>query len=84
MILKSIHRTALTDLVEAGHGTVDIAGRVCIGPIMRPLPVDAVAWLVLMSHGFIAGENGHVIPTEAGRAAVAAYASGRVRESRGQ
>lgn len=82
--LKSQHRTMLVELVEAGHGIVDASGRVCVGPIRRPVAGDAVGWLVLMSEGLIAGEDGHVMPTEAGRQAVAQFANGRVRESRGQ
>ena len=84
MTLKAHHRSMLIELVGAGHGIVDASGRVCVGPIKRPVVGDAYGWLVLMSEGLIAGENGHVMPTEAGRQAVAQFANGRVIESRGQ
>ena len=81
MSIKPHERQMLADLVEAGHGTMDRFGRVCIGPMSQPLSGNAMAWLVLVAEGYVAGERGMIIPTEDGRQASAAYANGRVRES---
>lgn len=79
--INHVHREMLTELVSYGHGSIDRSGRVCVGPIRRPVPGDALGWLILVSHGLVAGEDEKIIPTEAGREAAAAMASGRVRES---
>ena len=70
MNLNRHQRQMLIELVEAGHGMLDRSGRVCVGPIKRALPGDAIAWLVLIGQGLAAGERGLIIPTEEGRAAV--------------
>lgn len=76
-------RTMLVDLVRAGHGILDTSGRVCIGPLKEPIPGDAAAWLVLVTHGYVAGERGLILPTEAARDLAGAHVDGTVRESRG-
>jgi len=81
MSLKSFHRTMLGELVEAGHGKIDTSGRVCVGPINRPIQGDPVGWLVLVAHGLVAGEQGLIMPTEDGRQMASKTASGRVREA---
>jgi hypothetical protein len=75
-----IQRSMLARLTEAGHGTIDGAGRVCIGPINSPIPGDPVSWLRLVAAGLVAGERGLIIPTEIGREAAASHMSGRTRE----
>lgn len=79
--LKPFESQMLAHLVEAGGGALDRFGRVCVGPISDPLPGSATAWLVLVSEGYVAGERGRILPTEAGRSAAATYATGRVREA---
>lgn len=79
------HRQMIVDFVTAGgSGEIDNAGRVCVGPLRKPIPGDAVAWLLLMTHGLIAGERGLVLATEEGRAMAEGHVGGSVRESRGQ
>lgn len=66
-MINRYHEQMLRELVAAGHGKLDKSGRVCVGPINRPIAGDLVAWMVLVSHGLIAGEGGLIMPTEAGR-----------------
>lgn len=73
----------LMELVEAGHGRLDKQGRVTVEPIGRPITGDPVAWLVLVSLGLVAGEDGLVLPTQAGRDMVTHRIGGTVREARG-
>lgn len=81
--LTHLQRSMLATLTEAGHGRLDTSGRVCVGPISRPIPGDAVAWLRLVAAGYVSGERDIILPTEDGRAAAASHMSGRSRESRG-
>lgn len=82
-ILNHVHREMLKELVAAGHGIIDRNGRVCVGPIKRPIIGDALGWLILVSHGLVAGEREMIIPTEGGRAYAETLGKGRVRESAG-
>lgn len=81
--IAHLHRSMLAELTEAGHGVLDTAGRVCVGPLNRPIPGDATGWMRLVAAGLVAGERGIIMPTEEGRAAAEPHMSGRVRESRG-
>lgn len=81
MRLTASHREMITELVRAGHGSLDTMGRVCVGPLRQPLPGDAVAWLALLTHGLIAGEDGNILPTASAREWVANRIDGIVRES---
>lgn len=81
MRLTSLQRSMLADLTQAGHAELDRAGRLCTGPLKRPIPGDAPAWLVLVAAGYVAGERGIIMPTELGRQAAENFGSGRVRDS---
>ncbi len=73
--------TVLNGLADAGGAAeLDIHGRLVAGPNRHPLPGDSVSWLVLVSRGLVAGEDGKVILTQQGRAA-AINRLGRVREA---
>ena len=80
--MKRHHLQMLSELVEAGHGTLDTSGGVRVGPHGHLVPGDAVAWLSLVAGGYVAGERGMMMPTERGRDEAAGYGNGRVRESR--
>lgn len=64
-----------------GAADLDKHGRLVSGPQRHPLQGDTVAYLVLVSRGLVAGEAGKIIITEAGRAALAHYGAGLVREA---
>ena len=81
--LTHLQRGMLADLVQAGHGYLDLSGRVCAGPDKAPIPGDPIAWLVLVAQGYVAGERGILIPTEEGRTAAHNHGNGRVRQARG-
>ena len=64
-----------------GSADLDRFGRLVTGPQRHPLQGDSTAYLVLASRGLIAGEEGKIILTDAGRAAVADYEAGQVRHA---
>ncbi len=64
-----------------GSADLDKHGRLVAGPQRHPLQGDSVAYLVLVSRGYIGGEAGKIIITEAGRALLAKYDAGRIREA---
>ena len=80
MTLTSLQRSMLAELAQAGHAELDRAGRLCTGPLRRPIPGDSSQWLVLVAAGYVGGERGIIMPTELGREAAANFGSGRVRE----
>jgi hypothetical protein len=73
----------LTTLHEAGGaGELDIHGRLKgAGPKGAPLPGDTVTWLILVSRGVVAGEDGMIITTERGREIAESVLAGRTREA---
>ena len=74
--------TILASLHEAGGAAhLDTYCRLVVGHDRHPLPGDASSWLVLVSHGLVAGEDGRIIMTEAGRAKADEIIAGRVREA---
>ncbi len=81
--LTRAHHHLLSLLGEVGGSAeLDRYGRLVAGPQRAPLAGDAPSWMVLVAHGLIAGEEGKVILTALGRAAVAAYRHGQVCEAR--
>lgn len=82
--LKRAELSLLATLHEAGdHGTLDPHSRIVVGPTRHPIPGDSIVWLKLVSRGLVAGERGHIMLTEAGRAEAEKVIAGRTRESVG-
>jgi hypothetical protein len=80
--LNRAHLGMLANLYEAGgSGEIDIHGRIVVGPTRHPISGDSVAWLKLVSHGYVGGERGKIILTEEGREKAEEVLRGRVRES---
>lgn len=83
--MTTLHRTQRTMLVSladgGGSGRLDQAGRVCVGPTRRPIAGDANSWLILVTHGLVAGEDGMILMTQAGRDLVAGSVDGTVRQA---
>lgn len=83
MAPPKLHRTYMAILAafyeSGGSGTLDLHGRVCVGPTRAPLHGELTAWLVLVSHGYVAGERGIIMLTEEGREAAAAELGARAR-----
>lgn len=76
------HLSILAAFSEAGGaGDLDTYGRVTVGPTRHPLAGDPTAWLVLVAHGLIGGEDGRLVLTELGRSTAASVSNGRVREA---
>lgn len=80
-MINRYHERVLVELVAAGHGVLDTSGRVCAGPLKAPIAADPIAWLVLVSNGLVAGENGMIMPTEEGRARAGEAGGARTREA---
>ena len=85
MKLQPLHISAITEMHELGKGsgTLDLHGRVEIGPTRRLVPGDAVLWLRLVAAGLVSGEGDVLLLTEAGRALAEKSIAGRTREARG-
>jgi len=79
--LKRDERNRIATLYEAGgSGVLDVYSRILVGPTRHPIAGDAVEWLQLVSRGLVAGENGHMILTERGRAEAQRVIASRTRE----
>lgn len=80
--LPRSHLSLVSQLeIEGGVGWLDIHGFVHAGQLRALIPGDARAWLVLVSHGLIAGEHGEIMLTDKGREAAKKYQDGLVREA---
>lgn len=82
MKVPRLYLDVLTELHQAGGaGTLDLHGIIWAGEPKGRMPGDPLIWMMLVSHGMVAGEAGKIIVTEAGRVAAEATLAGRVRTS---
>lgn len=80
--LNRSYLSILASLYEAGgSGDLDHHARIMVGAAKHPLAGDAPTWLALVARGYVAGEDGRIMLTDAGRAAAEAVIAGRTRES---
>ena len=78
--LQHHYKNALVRFYElGGSGVLNVHHRVLAGPTREMLPGDLSCWIVLVSHGLIAGEGGMLIMTELGRELAETVVQGRVR-----
>ncbi len=76
------HLSIAASFLEAGGaGDLDMYGRVVVGPSKYIIQGDPAAWLLLVAHGLVAGENGRVMLTAHGRDMAQSILDGRVRAS---
>jgi len=82
MSLPTLHRgyiAMLCNLADnGGSGELDRHGRVVVGPTKSLIAGSPEAWLKLVTYGLLAGEEGKLILTEAGRAEAKRYSDGLV------
>lgn len=75
------YMTILMQFEDAGgSGLIDMHGRVVVGETRHPIAGDSTTWLHLVAAGYVAGEDGKLLVTQAGRDAVEMYRSGMTRE----
>lgn len=80
--LNRAYKHILQCIAEVGgHAEIDKYGRLVSGPTRHVLQGDAVAYMVLVSRGYLGGEHGQIILTEAGRAVVEAHKAGNICEA---
>ena len=80
--LNRAYKHILQCIAEVGgHADLDKYGRLVSGPSRHVLQGDAVSYMVLVSRGYLGGEAGRIILTEAGRATVEAHKAGNIREA---
>ena len=82
--LPRAYQSIIAAFAEAGgHGTLDMHGRITVGPTKHPMQGDTVTWLQLVARGLVAGEEGRLLLTDLGREEAAAILKGRTREAIG-
>ena len=80
--LNRSYLSILASFFEAGgSGSLDHHARVMVGAAKHPLAGDASTWMALVARGYVAGEDGRIMLTDAGRAAAEAVIAGRTREA---
>jgi predicted methyltransferase len=76
------YKPVLMGLWENGGAAVmDVHGRLSSTKTKAPIPGDLMTWMTFVAQGLVAGEDGKIMLTQAGRDLAAKYERGRVREA---